>query len=64
MANLICLIITIAIILYRIYIGQYTVGGEIFILFIPSLIKFFWSYYKAEKQSTKDYIKENPHEFD
>lgn len=64
MMDLIFMILTICILLWRIYTGNYSVGGEIFLPLMPMFVRFLWSYYKAEKQASKDYIEENPHEFD
>lgn len=64
MLDLVFMIITILILLWRIYTGTYSVGGEIFLPLAPTLIKFFWSYYKAERKATKQYIENNPEEFE
>lgn len=42
MAELISLIVTIIILLWKIFNGNYGIGGEIFIPVIVPLLRFYW----------------------
>lgn len=64
MLNTICLLITTSVLIWRLYTGNTGIGGEIFIPFLPMLIKFLWSYYKAEREDMNEYIKAHPEEFE